>query len=318
MTNAVQRQVFKHIVSIDSLSMSLEKLMIKIWSIKGGYRRKTLLPTLIGLEVVLKDRIHEVPTMRKFLKGLRGTQDKHFIRFVSTMIWAMESDNGDLFYTPDNASEEMCDIIWRIEVINSQYVVVVVDIPKTSHQNILFHSLCQSLTPSVGGPVPDPSDEDTFDFLMRFYRTTDQLPSVRNLSTSFHVLLIPNREGNSLYPIPLVGISVSDAKRKYAAAIKALTVAHRQHSEFFMQSVTVSDVLSLLIESIQDNEFKGIRRKTSQCTYALAELLFSCCVVNDEDPEGQTNHDLLLFEKLDDDVNSVNLHRFSVEQVEED
>lgn len=332
MSNAVERQSFTVVVDLANLDSGLTELMRRISGHKSGRRLKSLLPTLVGLEVSRNNRPGEDCQLRQFVKSLRSLHQKHFVRFVTPYLWMAESDNKDLFYATDKNVRYSADVCWRIAVPTDGLIRVEVDMLSETEEQQIARKLCRSLTPSFDALDLPTHVNYLTGMLERFYRTVEFVPEITKTDMNLHIVFIPDGVKRTFYPIPLVGISLEDARRKYEMFRENMMIAQDVlYCEFMPRETTLPAILNLIIESIQDHEASGYmaysatdrkkahrplgRRYTAPVTYGHAELLLGWFTMHACPTQDMTNHEFLVFDRLYDKDGSVNVVRESMDHI---
>ena len=269
-----------------------------------------LMPAHIHVVIPKYIATYHLASVRIFLKALRKAQQDYFVRFSTSLLWVMESDNSDAFYSRENKFVGHRDATFALNIFNSSTIEITVGIPFESKQNLILQELSRDLLAIVKAPKIPHSRNALFNTIDLFSKKTNMTEQVNGLVDDFHVLFIPNVRSDYYIPIPIWGISPADAKRRYLSAKKTFTFLSDKHRYLPLAQPSPTDILELLVRSIQDQEESRKRTLNAKDTYALAELLFGHYLTHCAQPDREdSRHELILFNCIDtDEEESVDIY----------
>lgn len=292
---------------------SIVKIMSKMFAYLDEYsqngRDRSVFPTIIGVDVDYNGNENTVPHIRSFMKQLRKVHQHNFVRFVTETLWAMESDNDDIFYAHDGQREDRCDAMLTLRVIDAEKALVEVGLRHS--RNHERHSLLADLSSGMKQFLPSGiigmNDDRIHQIMNSLYTKTYRLYQAGYLFEPLHIVILPTRSGNGFYPVALYGMSYDDARRRHRRISSQVKIQQHKYGHIFTDKITPQSLLYLLLHSVQDNDNFGIRQKAVKDTYALSELIFSYWATFKETYE--TNHDIIMFNILDHETETVDVYR---------
>jgi hypothetical protein len=298
-----------HLVSLDRFDKSIIRVMEQTRALVGDRCAHSLLPTLVGIDIDYNGLRNAVPLFRSFLNKLITLRDKHFTRFVTDTLWAMESDNGHIFYTYDGPKTAWCDVVWTVRAMGDAQVEICVELVAKNPSHALMQEVSASLKKFVPAAASS-GNRAIQDVMLRFYKNTDRVYQTSHLHENFHILMIPSTNGRGYYPIPIHGMTYRDGRRHYKQVIQQLE--HQQHSlyEVFTHLSSSEEILDILLSLMQANQVFDPRSHQAKENYALAELIFGLIATYYKYPE--TNHDVILVNSVNPDLHHVDACRLSM------
>jgi hypothetical protein len=306
---------YEHLISLKKFDTSMDRLMNRLYAIVGETRKNLSVPVLVGIEVDYNGQDNALPVLRTFLHRLRRLHHQHFVRFVTDTLWAMESDNGHLFYTHDGPKNHRCDIMWYVKVLNDEQVEVWVSKSGNPEKDVLLMETSIKLKRFVSSNGRDISDEALVNLLHRFYGRFSQLRAIRSLEEDFHVLLLPSFNNKGYGSVPLYGMSYFDAQRKFKHLIQQMEYTERCYYDTLPDQVSVHDKFWTTLKLIQDNRNFAAARQTVQDTYNLTEMLFA--IYAGAMMTRHSSHDVILFHERDEHHQTIDSYRSSMMNLEE-
>lgn len=313
MASSFQRYASHHYVSLDKFDASMDAVMKAIPGIRGRHRKKSILPTLIGIEINYNGQTESVRPLVEFFTHLKKLQQTHFVRFVIDNFWVLELEN-DFMYTDDGPKEDYCDIVWTLRMSgNRQVEIATTVVANAPHENLIadLSVYLKDFVPGVAGEAPH--DSQFYDMMVNLFRHTRAVPQARFLQEHFHILLVPTASQKNYYPIPIWGMSYYDAKRRYQQTSEALDFNRIDRDDILTYDVSAIDIMHHQIAMIQENEQFGCRANTAQLTYAYAELLFGAYA--SMETRSESPHDMILFRFLPDNNTTTDVFRFSLDDI---
>jgi hypothetical protein len=309
MTPITYRYADHNLVSIPKFKTSILRVMEKTQKLMGGRCHQALMPTLIGIDVDYNGLRDAVPLFRKFLNELITLREKHFVRFVTDTLWALESDKGHIFYTYDGPKTAWCDVVWTVRAMGPDQVEIeVTAVPNNPIQGLMT-DLSSSLKKFIPGQTR-PEIASIEDVMYRFYKNTQRVYQTTHLNENFHILLVPSPERKGYYPIPIHGMSYTDAQRHYRQVTQQQDHLVHNHYELFNKAADPAELLHAILTLIQANHRFDCRGNPAQERYALAELAFGLCATHHR--YERSDHDLILFNMAHEDFHSADIHRLSM------
>lgn len=275
MSTLTARHFTQHFVSSDKFETSMDRVFSALWRAMGKTLEDRSTPILVGIEVNYNRVPNASTIVRNFLKRFRTFHGRHFVRFVTDTLWAMESDNGDIFYTHDGPKKSVCDVVWDLKVINSHQL----EIDSYNHINIQRRDLTTAISKSLRRfQILDGTKRDTADITQmvgNFYKNTKHADKLFGLSKNFRLLFVPNQCNTGFYPILMPRITEADAIRKGRALEHELCRGFVDLYEILRDPMNSCDACCRVIELIQDNPNFGVDLKVSHDVYGLAESLLA-------------------------------------------
>jgi hypothetical protein len=310
MSTLSTRYVTQHFVSLNKFDASMDRVMAHMWASLGLCATQKMFPTLIGVDVDSVDRNVNTPALRTFFKKFRGLGQKHFVRFMTDTLWAMESDNGDVFYSYDGPKQDRCDVVWTLKSVNDHQVEITAEVTSTPEQRKYLSDLSHSMKRLIPSKHHSPDLRYVTDLVSDFYKSTKHIDAAHQLEEDLHVLLIPNLPRTGFYPIILHGMSHFDAKRKGRQIIREFDHHLNTRYEILTHDVEIGDMFYRLLDLIQATDKFGMNVKHAQDTYALAEALFGIFALNSRCDE--SNHDVVLFHHVKDSTIHIDTYRYDM------
>lgn len=311
MTRINQRYAFEHLVSLKKFDVSIERVFSRMYNLLSKNPTHGFIPTLISIEIKDPETNEELAVVRGFLNNLIKLRDKHFVRFVTTIQWAAETNCGYIFYTEDKFKNDYCDVLWKLNFNEGDQIEISMQTAICGPRQELISSLSSDLKRFVKGNKTIASDNQVLEIMKNFYSKTKRATSIRHLEEDFHVLLVPTNNRSGYQPIPIYGMSYFDAKRHYKSVTDQITGDLHNYYEYFTQDISQYDVLSKLASLIQDNNRLSTDPIFIRENYGLAELLFGFWATY-HDLTKTTNHDIILFHCNDGPVKDIDIYSFSM------
>lgn len=289
--------------------------MSRLYALVGETRKNLSVPILIGIDVDYNNQGDALFVLRNFLHRLRRIHQRHFVRFVTDTLWAMESDNTHLFYAHDGPKERRCDVVWTIKIVGSEQVEVLMTKTGSTDRETLLVETSIKLKRFVSGVENNADHVAIVQLMHRFYGRLGQLHHIRLLEEDFHVMMVPSFNNKGYYSLPLYGMSYFDAKRKFSYIKSQMEYTQRCYYDTLPDPLVIGDVFYTTLKLIQDNSNFGVARNTRHDTYNLAEQLFA--VFAGYQQIRQSPHDVILFSERDSDNFMIDTYRSSMDDIEE-
>ena len=142
--------------------------------------------------------------------------------------------------------------------------------------------------------------------MIAFHKNKNMLPIIRHLKDDLHIFFIPTLKRDRYYPVALWGLTVADARRRYKASEKQLEFLQVKYPDAVGDRLYIGEILSLLVQAIQENEETGCRMKTAHTTYGLIELLFGYYLTRYENVEWEVSpHEMIMIDCTEEEDVSV-------------
>lgn len=312
MAKKVSKNKFVHAVAMNDIVGSMDKVIERL---HGEIRDFAHRLTPIIIQLVINDDITngDLHQTRLFLKALRKTHNKYFIRFSTSILWAAESDNTDIFYTRSEDSDKHADVVIKVKVFDKHNMVLNAEVTKRTPRHSSLKMLSKTMVNEILAVDASGDELDILASIADFYLITDVTEILKRAGDDhFHILFIPSLDGSSYYTIPLYGMSYDDAKRRYLSSENALEFLTSKHKILIPDLIEETCVIDALVELIQRQEEDDANRyETAKDTYALAELLYAyytAAPIPDKYPFDR--HQALLFEirDMDDSTTLTRIH----------
>jgi hypothetical protein len=322
MSDTSNRRNFKYTLSPQRVEFALDSLLTKILPTKNVRFKHSSVPVLISVNVNYKDRPCEIFPIRIFLKRLRALQEKFFVRFVTDILWAAESDSVDIFYTFDGNTKDYCDIYWDISILENGYIELTSRSPRSTTNHSFIYDTARQVS-KYAREVSFPSFPDrsmVYDFLADFYGKIHEVRDIREIDSHFHILMVVDtpREGNTTYyPLPIIGMNHQDAKRVYRESFKNVLELYVQHEDTLQDpiDITQDDIMSNLISMIIENQRSKDRKTLTANTYRLTEMLLGYYISTVEDYRYLSTHDIIIFQSLIPSTGSFDTFSVSMDDI---
>lgn len=315
MSTSGYRYTKHHLVSLSRFETSITRVLEFMYSITKDYKKNSLTPLLIGIDVRYGNHPNPVPLFRQFLNKLHLLRERYFIRFITDTLWAFESDYGYNFYASDKSKFDKCDIVWNVTASGLEQVEIEVLFPKLNNDKELINQLSEHLRKFI----PLSRQTITPDYLVKtmidFYKQNKKICRINQLEDQFHILLIPTLKGNGFYPVPLQGMSLEDARRHYKQVTSQLAYQQHNYHEFFGNPVNTTDLLYILVTLLQDTHYFDKKKNIAQEAYGLAEFLLGWLATHNQGID--SNHEIILFYIKDRNLRITNGYRLCMHDLVE-
>lgn len=313
MSRYTNGKTFNFIVPLGSIEASMDLLLKKISQAGANVLSQKLIPSFIRIEIpedLSNDEVHQV---RLFLKGLRKVHTKYFLRFVTNLLWAAESDNTDIFYTRSNNADCHVDAVLSLKVLDRKSILIHTVVPKTTAKHRVLKQISKTMIKEIDtGCGDDPVD--ILQTITRFHHKENLNEVIQTLGEDdFHMFFIPSIDEWNLYPIALYGLSQTDAYHRYLAAENQLELLTISHQMVVPDKLYDHEIVMALIETLQDQEVDGNHYRTAKAVYAIAELLFGYYLAHMTDNnEVLSSNESLCFEIIEDEYEENHFEIYNV------
>ena len=309
MSGTSHNRSFRTILDPNKVDLGITSILAKMVPLvltKQKYRSGTT-PMFITLYVKYDKKHHEIKPIRQFLNGLRAIHFTHGIRFITDLVWAATSDNADIFYTHDGNSRHISNYQWTIRILSNGYIECEAKTFNRSSNQVYIDNTSRDISDYISTiSPPDDDDEDTYLYLEAVYDEIAYNKAITDIDNHFHILLINDELNGSVFyhAIPIVGMSLLDAQRKYSRSLRNLLDLNILHKHLVMKDdySVMSNLTGVLISALRDNENLPIKLRDVGLSYSIAELLFSYYVCNINNPKELSLHEVLLLKTIDDET----------------
>jgi hypothetical protein len=305
-----QQQCF---VSFNKFDSSIERVIDRTFSLINFDRDQSVLPTYIGIDVAYEADRELLKATRRLFQRLRQVHQKHFVRFVTDTVWAMESGNGDIFYCHDQEKQERVDIIWSIKALSTdQFEINIVSTPDNRRREILTE-LQYNLNKTYTVPANKDVRERLDDIVAAFYLNTKNIRNMQFLQEDCHIMLVHDKLGRRFRPILIPGLSPMDAKIRWRSIKGQLEYQRQNHYEYFTNQIELSDLIECLFIQVDANGAIDQPGFSARVQYDTAEWFLSTIDASGE--YDRTPNDVFIFHSPDVKPVNIEIHRYGLQYI---
>ena len=321
MRDSPRGRSFNYLFSPDRISFGIDTVLQHILPFKGIRYKDSNIPMLISVIINHDGHPYEFISIRKFIKALKKTQDRYFIRFITDLLWLEESDCTDSLYTFDGNLRDISDITWTITVRSNGHIGINARLTRPNANHLFIYDISKKVNQIIQ-TIPSPRCVDTTeDFVEQVHEKITEAKCIKTVDSNFHVLLIDDVDDDGrvyYHAIPIVGMTQLDANRKYKSYFRSFLENYVSQPRYLpdRDMATLDDVIICLINNIRDNENLPKKIKNKSLTYSLAEQLFSYYVSSMNDSRVFSTHDLILLRTPFTDRDIVETRMISMDDLE--
>lgn len=314
MTKKINKSTFCHPVRMGDFDNSIEKLFQKLSNEGLGNIHQRLIPLIINLDIPEDQSPENVYLIRLFLKKLRIVNQNYFVRFRTSILWAAESDNTDIFYTYDEFENKHFDATLHVKVFDKKTILINVDIPRSNRRSAAVKFLSKSMLEEIPAQDEDGDELAHLESISDFYISSGIGDVLEHEGDdTLHVMFIPGWEGLEYHALPLYGLTYRDAKHRFLSVEKHLDFLSTKHQLVIPDKLDTCAIMEALIEIIQLQVDHGDRYTLAKDVYALTELLYAYHLITPSDCKCKDKNELLLFEIIELIDETTKIEVYSIE-----
>jgi hypothetical protein len=294
--------------------ISIEKLFQRLSTEGLGNIHQRLIPLIINLDIPEDLSTENTHFMRIFLKKLRVVHQNYFVRFRTSILWAAESDNTDIFYTYDEFEDKHFDATLHVRIFDKKTILINADIPRNTRRNTALKCLSKSMLEEI--PAQDESGDELahLEAISDFYVSSGISDVLEHEGDdTLHVMFIPGWEGIEYHALPLYGLTQRDAKHRFLSIERNLDFLSIKHQMVIPEKLDTCAIMEALIEIIQMQVDHGDRYTLAKDVYALTELLYAYHLVTPNECKSKDKNELLLFEIIELIDETTKIEVYSIE-----
>lgn len=314
MTRKANKSTICHPLSMADFTSSVDTLFQKLNKEGVDDLSQRLIPLIIKLDIPEDISREDIHILRSFLKRFREIHQNYFVRFKTSILWAAESDNTDIFYINQDTTDHHVDMIFHLKVFDKKTLIVNIEICKKTKRCRSISSLQKAMIEEI--PAEDEQgDEYSYLASISDFYVTSGISDVLELEgdDSLHVMFIPGWEGMEYHALPLYGFSKADAKYRYLAAEKTIEFLTLKHSLVIPERLDNFAIMESLLEIIQLQVDHGDRYTLSKEIYALTELLYAYHLITPNENKRDDKNELLMFEIIENVDETTRVQVYSIE-----
>lgn len=314
MTKKTTRSTFCHPIRFDDFDSSIYLLFQKLAKEGLGNIHQRPIPLIIQLDINDDMGKEDIHVMRIFLKKLRNVCQNYFVRFRTSILWAADSDNTDIFYINDELTNKHVDAVLHLKVFDKKTIICNADVCKKTRRLHSIDVLNKTMLEEI--PAEDDCGDEIgyLESIADFYISSGISDMLKYQGDdSLHVLFIPGFEGMEYHALPLYGFSNRDAKYRYLAAEKTLDFLTTKHSLVIPDKLEPLVVMEALLETIQLQVDHGDRYTLASDVYALTELLYAYHLITPREYKTKTKNEMILFQIIENQDKTTTIQTYGIE-----
>jgi len=298
MSRPQEEHTFYHSVKLDNPTKAIDRLIGKILRCGDIAVQRDLLPTMIDLQLPQNLIEKDLPMVRKLFHSFKAAQQRNFIRCITSLDLAANCDCADAFYTRVADHPQHVDAFCSVKNITGDYVELKVVVPFESRQNGMIRELSRQ-TDCIIDLEGDPNDTNELLSLMtQFCRNPHTNYILSRISGPCHLLLVTNFDRDEYIPIPVWGLSVEDAVRRFQLSHRNYSFLRQAHGDFVPHEDDHEEMIVALLQLIRDRLEDGIRTESALEIYNLAELVMGYFMV--QVGTAVSNREIVMFDLFQD------------------
>ena len=274
MANLHQYHSFKHHVPATSVAGSIGLLLKKMWNYRGCPQSAAHMPLVIAVNARLTQDADHTLLYKSFLKSLREIQDKYFVRFKMDLFWGNETKNTDVFYCVRDGDYKACEFVWDIKAYNKYGFDINVTYVYKKNHHTLVNNTGHLLTLNFKIPSDVKCPANLSEHMDLFYRENQLAHELIHHDIGFHVLFLEDPEKKNYITLPIYGMTLEDARRKYLYLLEDFRATYLKSSDFLADRLTREGLVSMILDELRS--MVPQRHYLSNQIYKLSELAFAC------------------------------------------
>lgn len=305
-------RVTTYTISPDRAFFSLDSLMEKCPTAIRTNLRKNPNPAIITINVKYNGTHSEAVAIRRFMKAVGRIQKKYFVRFMTDILWAADSDNAGSFYTIDGNTRDVSDIVWDIEVTQNHLIRLTVSKKKRTSNMKFINDLHKKVLDILVNLNEEGLPEDMFEVADRVGTDLFADKDIRELDSNLSVIILADRTNDNVRMMPHIvyGMSSTDTRAKFRKSFREIVEAYGLYPEWLdSEGISIGNVIVTLHGTITSIfEDREGREKALREIYEHTELLLSYVCEYINDPSVVSGNDVIIIDVTGDPCDGAEIY----------